>query len=105
MDAIGCAFLPASYARCGSHLPRLSSIPICNARWKEISAETAIVCADCGEFLDQSVVGMHSLIVDDILATGALAHVQRINPISFRTVGSSGDGSKPQPASMYQPSF
>ncbi len=73
-----------------------------------------------------AIAGKHVLIVDDILTTGAtaraaaralmdagaesvwvatLARARRTNPISSVAVESSGDGSQPQPASMYQPSF
>jgi hypothetical protein len=53
MDALGCAFLPASCALCGSPLPRLSYAPICAARSSEIPID--------------------SHVVDDVITTGASA--------------------------------
>ena len=44
MDAIGCALLPASCTLCGSPLPQLSSVPICDACWTEISVHDGPVC-------------------------------------------------------------
>jgi len=56
VDAIGSALLPACCTLCGSPLPRLSSIPICNACWTEIPPQTGIVCLRCGDSLDAPVV-------------------------------------------------
>ncbi len=35
MDSLSCALLPASCSLCGSPLPRLSSVPICDVCWTE----------------------------------------------------------------------
>ena len=51
MDALGCALLPASCALCGSPLPRLSSVPICDACWMEFPVLSGPLCARCGDTL------------------------------------------------------
>ena len=56
IDAISSALLPASCTLCGSPLPRLASVPICDACWSEIPAETGVVCRRCGDALDAPVV-------------------------------------------------
>ncbi len=38
MDAVSCALFPASCALCGSALPQLSSVPICEVCWTEFPA-------------------------------------------------------------------
>lgn len=53
VDAVGCAILPASCPLCGSPLPRLSSVPICDACWLEIPVQSEDVCQRCGDTLDQ----------------------------------------------------
>ena len=55
LDAIGSALLPASCTLCGSPLPRLSSVPICDACWTEIPVRDAVVCRRCGDALDAPV--------------------------------------------------
>lgn len=52
IDSLSCALLPASCALCGSPLPRLSSVPICNACWLECPVQTGPVCARCGDALN-----------------------------------------------------
>lgn len=52
VEALGCALLPASCSLCGTLLPRLSSVPICDACWAEIPALTGPACARCGDSLD-----------------------------------------------------
>jgi ComF family protein len=56
VDAIGSALLPASCALCGSPLPRLSSVPICDSCWTEIPVQTGVVCRRCGDSLDAPAV-------------------------------------------------
>lgn len=51
MDAASCALLPSDCSLCGSHLPFLSSVPICDACWSEIPASTGPVCSRCGDAL------------------------------------------------------
>src|SRR5579863_6554398 len=51
-DAISCALLPASCALCGSPLPRLSSVPICDCCWAEFPALSGPACARCGDAID-----------------------------------------------------
>jgi len=52
MDALGCALLPASCALCGSLLPHLSSVPICDVCWTEFPVQSGDLCARCGDPLD-----------------------------------------------------
>ncbi len=52
MDALSCAILPASCSLCGSPLPQLSLVPICDVCWMEISIESSPVCARCGDTVD-----------------------------------------------------
>ncbi|MDR3724968.1 MAG: ComF family protein [Terracidiphilus sp.] len=52
LDALGCALFPSSCALCGSPLPRLSSVPICEVCWAELEAESEAVCVRCGDSLD-----------------------------------------------------
>ena len=56
VDAIGSALLPASCTLCGSPVPRLSSVPICEACWSEIPVQTGRVCHRCGDSLDAPVI-------------------------------------------------
>ena len=53
MDALGCVLFPASCALCGSPLPRLSFVPICDACWTEIPVQSEPVCACCGDTLSE----------------------------------------------------
>lgn len=52
LDAIGSALLPASCSLCGSPLPRLSSIPICESCWAEIAIDRGSYCYRCGDSLE-----------------------------------------------------
>ena len=52
VDAVGCALLPASCSLCGSPLPRLSSVPICNLCWTELPLLSGSACSRCGDALD-----------------------------------------------------
>lgn len=54
IDSLGCVLLPAPCALCGSPLPQLSSVPICEGCWAEVKVRTADVaqCAVCGDTLD-----------------------------------------------------
>ena len=51
MDALGCAFLPAFCALCGSPLQRLSFVPICDLCWTEFPVQSGPLCARCGDTL------------------------------------------------------
>ena len=51
VDALGCALLPAFCTLCGSPLPQLSSVPICNACWTEFPVQSGPSCACCGDTL------------------------------------------------------
>lgn len=51
VDAVGCALLPASCSLCGSPLPRLSPVPICDLCWSEIPFLDAAVCLQCADAL------------------------------------------------------
>ena len=55
MDALSCALFPAYCALCGSPLPHLSTVPICDACWVEISVSGGSICARCGDALDAPV--------------------------------------------------
>jgi len=52
MDAVSCALFPACCALCGSPLPHLSSVPICEICWTEISVQSGDVCQRCGDPLN-----------------------------------------------------
>ena len=52
MDALSCALLPASCTLCGSPLPQLSHVPICDVCWTEFPVLTGPACARCGDTLD-----------------------------------------------------
>ena len=52
IDSLSCALLPSSCALCGSPLPRLSAIPICDACWTEFPLQNGAVCACCGDALN-----------------------------------------------------
>jgi len=52
LNAIGSTLLPAPCTLCGSPLPRLSSVPIREACWSEIPAQSDGVCLRCGDTLD-----------------------------------------------------
>ena len=52
VDALSCALLPACCALCGSPLPHLSSVPICQVCWTEFPVQSGKLCARCGDSLD-----------------------------------------------------
>ena len=52
MDALSCALLPASCVLCGSPLPHLSSVPICEVCWTEFPVQSGELCSRCGDTLD-----------------------------------------------------
>ncbi|HME58750.1 MAG TPA: phosphoribosyltransferase family protein [Terracidiphilus sp.] len=56
MDSLSCALLPSSCALCGSSLPHLSHVPICEICWTEFSALSGNLCACCGDTLDTPVL-------------------------------------------------
>lgn len=49
MDAVSCALHPDFCSLCGSPLPQLSSVPICNVCWTEFPAQSGPACARCGD--------------------------------------------------------
>lgn len=51
LDALASAVLPASCALCGSALPRLSAVPICDVCWTELTPDSGAVCVRCGDSL------------------------------------------------------
>jgi len=75
VDAIGSALLPASCNLCGSPLPRLSSVPICDACWTEVPSHSGVVCRVCGDSLDAPVV--------EGVANSYLCRACRVAPPSF----------------------
>jgi ComF family protein len=55
VDAVGCALLPASCFLCGTPLPQLSSVPICDVCWAGVPAlEDDAACPQCGDTLDRA---------------------------------------------------
>jgi ComF family protein len=65
LDALGCALLPAFCTLCGSPLPHLSSVPICDVCWSEFPLQTGPACVRCGDSLSalapeslQSITGL-----------------------------------------------
>jgi ComF family protein len=55
MDALGCALFPSSCTLCGSPLPHLSSVPICDVCWTEFPVQSGNMCARCGDTLDAPI--------------------------------------------------
>ncbi len=51
VDSLSCAILPASCVLCGSPLPQLSPVPICDVCWTEFPVQSGSVCARCGDAL------------------------------------------------------
>src|ERR1035438_6657481 len=76
LDALGCALLPASCTLCGSHLPHLSSVPICDACWMEFPPIRGCACARCGDTLDEPAA-------DPSLSTTGLCRACRLAPPPF----------------------
>jgi ComF family protein len=83
LDAIGSALLPAPCALCGSPLPQLSSIPICDACWTEISGHQGFVCQRCGDTLDQPPV--EGITSTSLCRTCRLALPPFVRAVSFGT--------------------
>ncbi len=54
MDTVSCALFPADCVLCGSPLPLLSSVPICETCWAEFPVHSGAVCPRCGDGLDLS---------------------------------------------------
>jgi len=59
VDAVSCALLPASCSLCGSPLPRLSSVPICDVCWAGIPVLDGDACLRCGDTLDRAGTSSH----------------------------------------------
>src|ERR1035437_9486365 len=76
MDALGCALLPAFCALCGSPLPRLSSVPICDLCWTEFPVLSGPLCARCGDTLAAPASA-------SVPAQAALCRVCRLAPPPF----------------------
>ena len=49
LDVVSCVLLPASCHLCGSPLPQLSPVPVCDVCWAEMPASDARVCVRCGD--------------------------------------------------------
>ena len=82
LDAIGSTLLPASCSLCGSPLPQLSSVPICDACWTEIPVHAGPVCRRCGDNLDQPPI--------EAIASSQLCRACRLAPPSFARAVSFG---------------
>ena len=52
LDSLSCTLLPASCSLCGSPLPQISFVPICDVCWTEFPLQTAPVCQRCGDALN-----------------------------------------------------
>lgn len=62
LDSLSCALLPASCVLCGSPLPRLSSVPICDLCWTEFPLQDQLPCARCGDALPGSAASSFSTL-------------------------------------------
>ena len=82
LDAIGSTLLPAPCTLCGSPLPQLSSVPICDACWTEIPVHQGSVCRRCGDSLDQPLI--------DGIDTTCLCRACRLAPPAFARAVSFG---------------
>ncbi len=51
MDSLSCALLPGFCNLCGSPLPQLSSVPICDVCWTEFPVQSGPACVRCGDAL------------------------------------------------------
>src|ERR1039458_9395131 len=76
MDARSCALLPASCSLCGSPLPQISSVPICDACWMEFPIQGGQVCARCSDTVDAAQMGLGP-------ANSALCRACRLAPPPF----------------------
>ncbi len=52
VDAVVCALLPSTCVLCGSPLPQLSSVPICEICWTAFPGQSGNLCARCGDPLN-----------------------------------------------------
>jgi ComF family protein len=55
LDAVGSALFPSCCALCGSPLPRLSYVPICDACWMEMPPAGAPACKRCSDPLSSEL--------------------------------------------------
>jgi ComF family protein len=78
IDSLSCALLPAYCALCGFPLPRLSSVPICDACWLECPLQSRPVCVCCGDALNVPA------------APGAMCRPCRMAPPAFTRAVSFG---------------
>ncbi len=76
MDALSCALLPAYCTLCGSPLPQLSSVPICDPCWAEFPVQNGPLCACCGDSLGAPILPSSP-------ATAALCRSCRLAPPPF----------------------
>ena len=76
MDSLGCALLPAFCVLCGSPLPQLSSVPICDVCWTEFPAQSGPLCSCCGDALGAPLLALSP-------ASAALCRSCRLAPPSF----------------------
>ena len=51
LDSLSCTLFPASCSLCGSLLPRLSLVPICDVCWTEFPLQAPPTCLRCGDVL------------------------------------------------------
>ena len=76
MDALSCALLPAFCTLCGSPLPQLSSVPICDCCWTEFPVQSGPCCERCGD-----TIAMPMLASGE--APTALCRACRLSPPPF----------------------
>ena len=76
LDALGCALLPACCNLCGSPLPHLSSVPICDVCWMEFPPLDGALCGKCGDVLDAKAA-------DPNLSSTLLCRACRLAPPPF----------------------
>lgn len=51
LDSASCVLFPSGCALCGSPLPLLASVPICNACWAEFPSQKDCACSRCGDLI------------------------------------------------------
>jgi ComF family protein len=83
-DALTCALLPASCSLCGSPLPQISLVPICDACWAEFPSGATSVCSRCGDAVD--ALQFQAAPADEVLCRACrLAPPPFVKAVSFGT--------------------
>ena len=79
IDSLSCALLPSSCALCGSPLPQLSSVPICDVCWSEFPVQSGPVCVRCGD----AITAPATLTVSTLCRTCRLAPPPFVRAVSY----------------------